>query len=259
METRKRAILTVTRNSSHIWAKFAKSFLEHCQGYDLLVVDNGSRDGDVEYLDTYVEDGTIGALYPAPANLLFTQATNLLLDRASEKEYEQLVIVNPDIEFREGWDKDLETNTGILGFVLVKPNGIIEHAGGFGGGDHLGRGEKDTGQYQETREVDWVTFGAVAISKSSFETLGKLSEEFPHFGSDREYCKLAKEKGIPVRCSGARLTHFYGWACRPYAWREIPADIWKAHVKERRASGVHFPEEQKDIPRIDSSFKVNPV
>jgi GT2 family glycosyltransferase len=253
----KGAILTTTRNSSHIWRYFERSYRQYCEGYDLFVWDNGSREGDQEYLETYQQDGVINNIFLSPVNHLFTYAANELLECAHMTGYEQYIIANPDIEFREGWDRDVETNEGIMGFVLVKPNGLIEHAGGIGGGDHTGRGEKDAGQYQELRDVDWVTFGAVAISRRAFEELGKLDQRFPHFGSDREYCALAKAKGIPVRCSGARLTHFYGWACRPYIWRDIPEDIWKAHVKERHDAGVFFPEDQNRIPRIDSTFKVS--
>jgi GT2 family glycosyltransferase len=262
------AIITITRNSSHIWKYFIESYKEHCSGYDLYVVDNGSRDGDIDYLSTYMDDKILEQFLLLGGNYLFTYAVNfgfeiidLIETRGDkyEKHYDQIVIANPDIEFREGWDRDLESNKGIMGFVLVKPNGYIEHAGGIGRGEHLGRGERDTGQYQGIRDVDWVTFGAAAIARGAIKTLGDLNEDFPHFGSDREYCTLAKNKKIPVKCSGARLTHGFGKSTRPYIWEDIPDEIWVKHVAERHLSGVGFPENQKDCKRIDAPGRYMPL
>ena len=238
------------------------------------MLDNGSRSGDVEYLTTYETE--VQCMIWMKHNMLFTKGVNTLLAAALGEEfsigegnrrlklieyidkYDQFIVVNPDIEFKEGWDKDLEQNTGIMGFTLVKPNGIIEHAGGIGQGDHLGRGEEDSGNYQELRDVDWVTFGCVAIHKSVIEKIGKLDENFPHFGSDREFCKLAKKNGISVKCSGARLIHGFGKSTRPYIFSGIPDDIWKKHVAERRSSGVFFPEDQSRMQRLDAPGKYLP-
>jgi GT2 family glycosyltransferase len=239
-----------------------QSFQEYCVGYDLYVADNGSRDGDLDYLSTYRSD--MRQIAMLGGNYLFTYAVNYLLflvdldntrDDGCQLCHDQVIIANPDIEFREGWDRDLGKNKGIMGFTLVKPNGFIEHAGGLGDGNHIGRGEQDEGQYAGVREVDWVTFGAVALHKEAIATLGDLDERFPHFGSDREYCAKARKAGIPVKCSGARLTHGFGKSTRPYEWRDIPDEIWEAHVKERERSGVVFPKDQGNMPRIDAPGK----
>jgi len=247
----KRAILTITRNSSHIFKYFIQSYQEYCDrdAYNLVICDNNSREGDWEYLKTYADDGTIDLITRLEANYLFTYSTNLLMDLAKDHDnYDQYIIVNPDIEFREGWDVDLDDNKGIMGFVLVKPGGSIEHAGGYGGGDHVGRGEIDRpDKFTEIREVDWVTFGAVAIAKPVLEKVGHLNEDFAHFGSDREYCRRAREAGFTVSCSPSRLTHSYGYSTRPYVWRDVPDEIWKKMVEERRGSGVYFPSRQEDF------------
>jgi GT2 family glycosyltransferase len=142
---------------------------------------------------------------------------------------------------------------------LVKPNGIIEHAGGYGDGDHIGRGEEDEGQYDEIRSVDWVTFGAIALYRGLINELGLLDENYPHFGSDREYCRKAAATGLMVTCSPQRLTHGFGKSTRPYIWEDIPDNIWKAHVNERRNSGVHFPETQEECKRIDAPGRYMPL
>jgi hypothetical protein len=178
--------------------------------------------------------------------MLFTHAANWLMKKTMSSRYEQIVLVNPDIEFLPGWDKHVGSNKGIMGFVLVKPGGVIEHAGAYGGGEHIGRGEHDKGQYKSVREVDWVTFGAVAINRKVIDKIGFMEEEiYPHFGSDREYCRKCREGGFAVTCSPSRLRHCYGYSTRPYVFRDVPKDIWRAMVKERRSSGVYFPDEQE--------------
>lgn len=242
------AILTVTRDSSHIWYQFISSFARHCdrKTYDLFVWDNNSREGDKEYLKTYLDDGTVNHIFFNKSNDLFTAPINRLIDLAYENEYEQVMIANPDIKFIEGWDRDVSENKGIMGFVLVKPNGVIEHAGAYGGGEHIGRGEIDSPDiYQEMKEVDWVTFGAVLIHRNVIERVGYLDEEnYPHFGSDREYCRKCRDSGITISCSPARLIHSYGYSTRPYIFRDVPEKIWRTLVNERRSAGVYLPEGQ---------------
>jgi GT2 family glycosyltransferase len=169
---------------------------------------------------------------------------NRLIKRVIELEdTEQVLIMNPDIEFRAGWDEHLSENNGIMGFILVKPDGTIEHAGAYGGGEHKGRGDQDSpDKFTKVEEVDWVTFGAVAIHKKVVDQVGLMeANDYPHFGSDREYCRKSRESGFSVTCSPSRLTHYYGWATRPYIFREVPRAIWERNAKERADSGVYFP------------------
>jgi GT2 family glycosyltransferase len=152
---------------------------------------------------------------------------NRLIKRVIELEdTEQVLIMNPDIEFRAGWDEHLSENNGIMGFILVKP-----------GGD-----QDSPDKFTKVEEVDWVTFGAVAIHKKVVDQVGLMeANDYPHFGSDREYCRKSRESGFSVTCSPSRLTHYYGWATRPYIFREVPRAIWERNAKERADSGVYFP------------------
>lgn len=237
-------ILTLVRNSSHIFKYFIDGYTKYAKNHSLYVIDNCSRKGDIEYLETYVDDGTINYFETLPANFLFTFAMNRLIRRVIQTEDpEQILLINPDIVIQERWDEYLYENKGIMGFTLVKPDGTIEHAGAFGGGEHLGRGEMDSpDKFKEIREVDWVTFGAVAIHRKVIDALGEMdADNYPHFGSDREYCKKAKESGFPVTCSPSRLIHYYGWATRPYLFREVPEPFWEAMIRERKSAGVYFP------------------
>lgn len=253
----KRAILLLTRNSSHIFKDYIDSYKKYVDRdkYDLFLWDNGSREGDVEYLKTYECEGIFKACIFREENWLFTHAINGLLGLAKEMgNYEQYIIANVDIEFTENWSENIDINIdGIMGFLLVKPNGIIEHYGGVGLGDHFARGEVyEEGKYTEIRDCDWVTFGFVAIHKNVIDKCGGLDESFAHFGSDREYCKKAKLAGFSVKCSPSKLIHGFGKSTKPYIFSQVPDEIWQKHVNERHRSGVNFPREQFKQQRIDA-------
>ena len=107
----KNVILTITKNSSHIWKYFINSYKQFCKEYDLVVIDNNSRKGDQEYLNTYVDDGTIYMYIQLKANYLFTHSVNRAIELINSaikldegKRYDQIILANPDIEFLENWD-----------------------------------------------------------------------------------------------------------------------------------------------------------
>lgn len=251
------AILTTTRNSIHIINSYLDSFEKFVsrERFDLYVYDNGSREGDIQILEEYFKRGRFDYFKKLGKNYLFTFAVNEFLRDIREKGYEQILVVNPDIEYTYKWDEFLDNNTGILGFLLVKPNGLIEHFGGVGNGDHIARGEKFIeGKYSEVVDRQWVTFGAVAIHKNVIEQCGEFDMNYPHFGSDREYCKKALENGFKIQCSPSKLIHGFGFSTRPYHFCDIPDDVYKLHREERKKSGVIFPEDQRLIQPYDQSI-----
>lgn len=241
---------TITRNSSHIFGKFIKSYERFVdrEKHPLWVFDNASREGDREYLRSYFKQQRIDYSWQSKANMLFTHAANEQIRHAAATKADQILLVNPDVEFTLNWDEHIEKNDGIMGFVLVKPDNTVEHAGGYGDGDHIDRGKKfKRGMYNEVVEVDWVTFGAVLIHMGVVKKIGLLDEDYVHFGSDREYCRNAREAGFKIYCSPSELIHHYGKSCMPYIWDEIPDHIWAKMVSERRKSGVYFPDNPKDF------------
>lgn len=262
----KNTILLITRNSAHVLTDFFKSVDKYVNPdkYDLFIWDNGSRQGDYEYL-RYLLSIRPKLRYPTiqsykdRKNCLFTYAANQLINSASNyleevNKYKNYIIVNPDIEFTENWDLDLDNNKGVMGFLLVKENGIVEHYGGFEGGEHIARGEIwEKGKYTETLERDWVTFGCVAITSDVIKKCGLLDENYPHFSSDREYCRKARQEGFKVICSHRKLIHGYGKSTRPYVINNVPDDIWKRHVLERKQNGVYFPDNQADMKPYDQT------
>lgn len=238
----KLSIITVLRNSSHVFDKFVRNIIENI-GVDteLIFVDNHSRDDALNYYQHILEKRIPIGVNDLPRisyrfilndkNWLFSKATNQGLKEATG---EYLTILNPDIYVTKGWDiesiKFLEDNSkvGLIGYKLVKLDGIIEHAGKLdSSGDHRGRGELDSDVIYSVPEVMHnVTFGAVTLSRDLYNIVGELNEKrYPHFCSDVEYCERIKAAGYEVWYMPIRLSHIFGKSCRPYLFNDLPDEL----------------------------------
>lgn len=122
---------------------------------------------------------------------------------------------------------------GIFGMKLLYPQKtqnnefIVQHAGGrfskdgeaihFGGGLDLFSGkassemEIDSGQYDNLREVAWVTMGGIYIRSSTRATVGNFDPAYYWtYYRDVDWCLTARRAGIKIYQTGVPLLHFEG-------------------------------------------------
>jgi GT2 family glycosyltransferase len=171
----------------------------------VIVVDNASTDGSAELV---ADQFPSVRLIRHQENLGFAGACNAGLRVA---EGEVLVLLNQDTRVHEGWLAALvrhcrEPSAGVVGCKALYPDGeTIQHAGGrvewpSGAGIHDGRGERDRGQYDEPRSVDYVTGAAMAFRREVLDEVGLLDEGFwPGYFEDTDYCARVREAGYQVR------------------------------------------------------------
>jgi len=117
-------------------------------------------------------------------------------------------LLNQDTIVQTGWLAGLldafdDPNVGIAGGKALYPDGRIQHAGGYvdvqGNAAHYGYRQADAGQFDESREVDYVTGATLAISRSAYEKIGGLDEGFvPAYYEDVDWCLRAREAGFRV-------------------------------------------------------------
>jgi GT2 family glycosyltransferase len=126
----------------------------------------------------------------------------------------------------------LQDGVGVVGAMLLFPDGSIQHAGDEVGGRacvrHL---QADPGM--DSRDVDAVTGACLMTRKDLFLQLGGLDEvNFPVAFNDSDYCLKVRGAGWRVVCaSGAQLYH-HELATRGPTWK--PWDLWRLH-REKRA------------------------
>jgi GT2 family glycosyltransferase len=175
------------------------------QGFDLelIVVDNASTDGSPDFVASHYPDAH---LIRNERNLGFAAGSNRGLRAATG---DVLVLLNQDTVVRAGWLQALaealasDPGRGIVGGKALYPDGRIQHAGGFvdaqGNGDHYGYRQNDAGQFEQVREVDFVTGAALAISRAAFVAVGELDEDFgTAYWEDADWCYRVREAGFRI-------------------------------------------------------------
>jgi GT2 family glycosyltransferase len=170
--------------------------------FEVLVVDNGSTDGSAGFV---TESYPQVVLVRNERNLGFATANNRGLRKATG---DLLVLLNNDTEVHPGWLRALvntasEPGVGIVGAKALYPDGKLQHAGGYvgkrGAASHHGYQEPDGGQFDQTRDVDFVTGASLAITRKALETVGELDEGFaPIYYEDLDWCYRARAAGLRV-------------------------------------------------------------
>ncbi|MFI3316795.1 MAG: glycosyltransferase family 2 protein [Rikenellaceae bacterium] len=186
------AVVILNWNGEKHLREFLPSVVAHtAPSVDIIVADNGSSDGSLVLLQNEFERVKIIEL---GENHGFAKGYNLAL---AELNYELVVLLNSDVAVSEGWCQPLfEALRGDESIAAVAPKLLsysepsrFEYAGASGGYiDYLGypfcRGrilqniEQDHGQYNDPREVFWVSGAAFACRLSTFKDVGGFDEDF---------------------------------------------------------------------------------
>lgn len=117
---------------------------------------------------------------------------------------------------------------GIVGALLLYPNGTIEHAGIAVGGRHfpahVGRFQNDSPYWpwlRVTREVTAVTGACMVMRRSVWDDLDGFDDRFPVNFNDVDLCLRASKRGYKVLLeAGAVLTHEGAKTRNPVVYRQ---------------------------------------
>lgn len=176
---------------------------------DIIVVDNNSNDGSVEYITRHCPSIELLEL---PSNIGFGPACNHAIAKAlRDQAYDYLFLFNNDATIHPQALAELisaaENNpqAGILGakvYYSDKPN-TIWYAGarrrqGVLAATDIGRGQVDQGQFSTLREVDYIFGAAMLIRRTVFEQIGLFDEQFFLYLEDLDLCLRAQEAGFSL-------------------------------------------------------------
>jgi len=189
------------------------------ESYEVIIVDNGSRDGTPEFLKTL--EGDVKIITNA-TNLGFAKACNQGA-RVAEGEY--LVFLNNDTLPQPGWLEELvkllssDPTIGIAGSKLIYPGtNLIQHAGKVWTEvasrqtppAHLYyRLPADAPFVNKTREFQLVTGACLMLRKSDFEAVGGFDEGYRNGWEDDDLCMKIRAGGKRVfYCATSVLYHY---------------------------------------------------
>ena len=200
--------------------------------YEVLVVDNGSREAEtLDYLATLK-----GRVIPYPQQFHYAAMMNLA---ALQARAEFLVFLNNDTEvISPGWIEAMleyaqQPAIAAVGARLRYPDGTIQHEGvvmGLAGTannvDHRGY----FGQGAVIANVSAVTAACMMTRAEVYEELGGMEENLAVAFNDVDYCLRAREKGYRVVYTPYAELYHYESATRgslhPPADEQFFRDRW---------------------------------
>jgi GT2 family glycosyltransferase len=204
-----------------------KRWLEDClpsvmnmdyPNYNIVVIDNGSSDGTAEYLKTRFPQVQIVTINP---NVGYARGFDAGLEYAAARGAEYFLVMNNDTVIDCGALMAL-VETAIAkdqaGFVTGKvyfydrPE-IFQSVGKhedpiLWNGDHIGWGEKDTGQYEETTERVWVDDVFALVNRKMYDEIGGYDPQFYIQCEEWDWQVRAKKEGWRIYYTpAAKLWH----------------------------------------------------
>jgi len=200
------SILLLNWNGKPLLQECLDSVLEQSYpDFEILVVDNGSTDGSVEFIRAGYGDRV--RLVPLEKNLGFSGGNNVGIGRARGR---WVVFLNNDTRVDSRWLEELHAAAGrhldvpvfackVLNYFRrdeIDTVGHLLYPDGISRG--RGRLEKDTGQYDREEEVIFPSGCAAAYRKDLLDAIGGFDESFFAYGDDTELGLRARLFG--VRC-----------------------------------------------------------
>jgi GT2 family glycosyltransferase len=246
--------------------------------YKVIVVDNGSTDGSVEYVKKNFPQVDV---LPLDKNYGFAKGNNIGIKYALKKyKPKYIILLNNDTKIiQKDWlTKLVETaesdkKIGIVGPKLIYPDGRIQHIWTIVNPYRLQffitnykRGEKDSKRFSIVKEVDALCAACVLIKKEVIERIGLLDENFtPFWLEDTDFSLRAKNSGFKLIYNGkVKVVHFEGVSTKKYASRiDLTENINVFYIQRRnmlyfllKHYGVKTPLFQLPLILFDAVFSI---
>ncbi len=200
-----------------------KGFLNSClsslasqtySDFEVIVVDNGSRDGSPEYIE---ENYPWVRLAKNNENLGFAGGTNAGI-RAAKGEF--ILTLNNDSRADSRFIEELikpmaDPEVGVCAAKMLFPDGRINSAGicisRSGAAWDRGMFEPDRGQYEFVEEVFGACAGAALYRREMLDEIGLFDEDFFLYLEDVDLAFRARLAGWKcLYVPGARVIHHHG-------------------------------------------------
>jgi GT2 family glycosyltransferase len=178
---------------------------------EIVIIDNNSNDGSVEYLNEYFPNIKLVILN---ANYGFAGGYNRGL---KEIEAQYYLLLNSDIEVPSNWLKplvdlmDKDSTIGVCGPKLLSFNNkkSFEYAGASGGyidsfaypfcrGRIFEKCELDDGQYDDVTNCFWISGAALMIRSELFISSGGFDDDFFAHQEEIDLCWRIQNLGYRI-------------------------------------------------------------
>jgi hypothetical protein len=174
--------------------------------YEIIVVDNASTDGSQE---------TVKARFPEvklienKENSGNAEGINIGIRKAMEGKPDYVLILDNDVKVEKKILSELvkmaetDPKIGIVGpKIYYFDSNKISFAGGkldwLEGAVHIGDGRIDNGEYDEKKDVIFITGCAILARKEVIKKIGLFNGDFFAYYEDVDFCLRAKKAGYRI-------------------------------------------------------------
>ncbi|MBW6440936.1 glycosyltransferase family 2 protein [Patescibacteria group bacterium] len=176
------------------------------KNYKIIVIDNGSEKESIAKIERQYSDLYI---IKNKSNLGFAGGCNVGTKYAIDNNADYVLLLNNDTTVAENFLTKLirvgeaDEEVGILGSKIYyhTEKNRIWFAGGKvnwlkNKGTHLGLDEIDEGQFNEMKEVDYLTGCCLLVKREVLDKIGVLAEDYFLYYEDTDYSLRAKNAGF---------------------------------------------------------------
>ena len=230
----------ISWDTKDLLAQCVESIRKAVDDVDLMVVDNGSKDGSREWALANTDRPLL-----FPKNRGYTVAANRILERAVSEGYDYAALVNTDIIVSDGWVERMVELSEQGKVAVVVPKLLAQEGIGFGAGGAIldlkwpistevawdikekgvgvvakqvlrecpytfvaREGIAPRGDFPNSEAIPHTPFPCVLVSTQFAKDCGFLDENYHSYKSDTEYCLRAWQNGWEVwYCSETYVTH----------------------------------------------------
>lgn len=239
-ELDKVSVVILNYNGQKLIQKYLPSVIANSSGAEIVVADNGSTDGSVEWLKAEYPQLRLIAF---DKNYGFAEGYNQALKLIDNEYY---VLLNSDVNTPEGWLLPLfdymENHTECAACQPkirseYEPE-KFEYAGAAGGfmdiygyplcrGRVIGYVETDNNQYDTIEEIFWATGACLFIRSKAYWDAGGLDGRFFAHQEEIDLCWRLKARGASIVCIPKSTVYHVGGGSLGY---ESP---FKTHLNFR--------------------------
>jgi len=224
------AIVILNYNGKKHLKTYLPSVVECSDGHDVLVIDNGSLDDSIHYINLTFP--TV-QLIPLKENVGFAQGYNDGLERIKGK-YIHYLLLNSDVEVSSGYLSPLLSRIATPTIAAVQPKILshvdktrFEHAGASGGfldkrGFPFCRGrifdecEIDHGQYNEAMPVFWASGACLLVKSALFHELDGFDGRFFAHMEEIDLCWRLQHQGHQIWVEPSSTVYHLGGGTLSY-------------------------------------------
>lgn len=213
--------------------------------YKIVLVDNGSQDGSVDA----VRDGFPEAeIIEIGKNLGFAGGNNVGIEYAVKAGADYVFLINNDTTVHPDYLKELvavaESDPGIGAagskiYYHSEPDRIWFAGGKINWlknkGEHIGLDEIDQGQYDQVREVGYLTGCALLVKREVIEQVGVLEDDYFLYYEDADYSLRIQNAGYKtVYVPSSKIYHKVSRSTKPGSSSYVYYHVRNGLVNARR-------------------------